>query len=212
MVKLIIWDLDGTLVNSLPSTYDAINDSIEHLVGRRLSPTEIRAHFGKAEDHILGKLVGDQHKAASFERYIEAIGQRVHEIVVFEGITEVLGEFEKKGVTMAICTGRSRRATEVLLQKLGFRALFSEIVAGDEVEHTKPHPEGLVRICRKAGISPAATIMIGDTTADILAGRAAGTKTAGCTWDELATREGLVEANPHYIVDHPRELLKLFSY
>lgn len=206
MLKLVIWDLDGTLVNSLPSTYEAINEATFDFLGRQLSREEIRVHFGRGEHHILSNLVGRSNADASYERYLNATTNRLKNIQPFEGVLEELQKVQSAGLSCAIFTGRSRRATDIILRNLDLNSKFTAIITDDDVSQHKPHPEGIYKICKDLKISPSNAVMIGDTPLDILAGRTAGALTIGCTWDEMAYRHTLEEANAWQIATHPQEL------
>ncbi|MBI3558541.1 MAG: HAD-IA family hydrolase [Deltaproteobacteria bacterium] len=213
MIKLVIWDLDGTLINSLPSTFAAMNDGIEARVGRRLSADELLANFGSTEDQVLARIVGTQHAQECYQKYVKSTEQRIREILPHQGILEVLDTLKAGNQQLSIFTGRARRTTDTILKNLSLEKYFSQVVAGDEVDRDKPHPEGVYKICKAAGISPSETLFVGDSHYDIASGRTAGSKTAAATWDVQAqrSREKLAAAMPSYFIAHPDELHELLQ-
>ncbi len=213
MIKLVIWDLDGTLINSLPTTFEAMNDGIEARTGRRLTPGELLANFGSAEVNVLGRIVGRQHAEECYQKYVASTERRIRDILLHPGIADSLDALRSAGTPLAIFTGRARRTTDIILKNLNLKQYFALIVAGDEVDHDKPHPEGIYKICKAAGIGPAETIFVGDSPYDIAAGRTAGAKTAAAIWDMMAqqNREKLSEAMPSHFIARPNELLTLLD-
>ena len=213
MIKLVIWDLDGTLINSLPSTFAAMNDGIEDRVGRRLTADEIVAHFGPTEVNVLAGIVGGAHAEECYLKYVASTEKRIREILPYPGITEVLDELKSGGYKMSIFTGRARRTSDIILKNLELEKYFSQVIAGDEVNHAKPHPEGVIKICKASGISPAETVFIGDSHYDIMAGRTAGVKTVAATWDMMAqrNRDKLSNANPSHFIASPNQLRALLG-
>lgn len=212
MSKLFIWDLDGTLIDSLPTTFAAINDGIEHLTRRRLEPHEIFAHFGGPEIDVVSKIVGPKHAEECHRRMVTSLERRLLEIRPFEGIISILSLLKSLDARLAIFTGRSRRTTDIVLSHLEMAGYFSCVIAGDEVMRHKPHPDGIHEICEKLGESPSDAVMIGDHPYDIMAGNAAGLgRTIGCEWGGIATREALLAAKPSCLAENPRQLEALLT-
>lgn len=211
MPKLVIWDLDGTLVDSLPATFAAFNDGLEPVLGRRLSPREIMAHFGPSELEIANKLVGPVHAERCYRRFLAAMADRIPEVSVYPGISETLRQLGDAGFTLAIFTGRARRGTEIILEHLELGGHFREVVTFDEVERPKPHPDGIQKILAAFDAAPSDAVMIGDSPMDMLAGRAAGVRTVGCTWDRMASRAALAEAQASHVIAAPTELAALLA-
>jgi len=207
-MRLVIWDLDGTLVNSLPSTLEAFNDGLQHFLGRRLSNAEIMAHFGQSEERILSKLVGEENGSECYRRVVESMSGRLSEIRPFDGIPDTVETLLREGHRLAICTGRGRKGTEFLLEHLGFASHFLKIVTADDVENPKPHPEGVMRICAELQTGVGEAVMVGDTVADVRAGRLGGIHAVGCAWDALADAEALGAAGASLVIREPRELLE----
>lgn len=206
--KLIIWDLDGTLVNSLPATYEAFNDGFEPYLGRRLSPLEIMSHFGASEEKIIAKLVGESSAEEACTRFRQSLARRMTEVVIYPEIVETLAHLGDLGYPLAIFTGRGRHGTEAILDHSGLRSHFRKIVTNTEVAKPKPDPEGIVVICEALGISATNSVMIGDSAMDIIAGHAVGAKTIGCVWDANTNRQALVEANAHHVFERPRHVVE----
>lgn len=211
MQKLIVWDLDGTLVNSLQTSFDAFNDGIEKYLGRRLSGEEILAQFTTSEDQVVARLVGEKHAAECYQVVRRIMAERLHQIEPFDGVRETLRELTDAGYRFGIFTGRGRPGTEAILRNLELDDHFVEVVTSSDVENHKPHPEGLYKVCKAAGVAPELAIMIGDSHFDMRAGRSAGARTVGCLWDKMANRSALVEAEARHLIESITELPRLLS-
>lgn len=206
MSKLIIWDLDGTLVNSMPVTFEAFNDGIEAFLGRRLLPSEIKKHFGPAEDEVVANIVGRENAAKCYEIVCQSLIERLQQIAPFDGIIEALEALKSKGHQSAIFTGRGRLGTDIILNHLSWQTRFDLIVTSNEVKNTKPHPEGIFQLCKKLNFDPHDAIMIGDSPLDVKAGKDAGAETLGCVWDTMANQDALIAAKPALVVTHPKDV------
>lgn len=206
MVNLIVWDLDGTLVNSLPTTIQAFSTGMEPFLGRLLTVEEFKSHMGASEEQMIRKIVGDEKAQACIKHVRKTMQRNMNRITLFEGIAETLSHFKEK-LPMAIFTGRGHYGTQSILNHLQIGKHFDFIVTSDDVANHKPHPEGLFKICEQFKVDPINTVMIGDSPLDILAGKKAGVKTIACTWSSvLGERDKLISAQPDYQAAHPLEI------
>src|SRR5262245_37376122 len=143
MIQGIIFDLDGTLVDSLGTTFAAFNRALEALGAPRRTPREIMAHFGGGEIRIFEKLLGSKAQAArailTYQAYIDAHKGRVP---LFAGVPELLHSLQAAGLPLAIFTGRGSETTEMILGSHGLRTHFVTVVCDDHVGQSKPSPEG----------------------------------------------------------------------
>lgn len=216
MSKLIIWDLDGTLIDSLPMTLEAFNDGIELHLGRRLTASEIMAHFGSSEDKVIASIIGAEAGAETAQRCYDRTRQsmidRLPQMTPFDGVTHALEKVRERGHRLALFTGRGRPGTDAILSHLKWRDLFELVMTTSELKNGKPHPEGILTICEKLSVSPSNTLMLGDSPLDMQAAQAAGARAIGCAWDRHANKKALAEARAFQILNHPSELLPLTEY
>jgi phosphoglycolate phosphatase/pyrophosphatase PpaX len=205
--ETVIFDLDGTLADTLPLIYEAFNAALQPIGGRRYGDAEIRALFGPPDNHIIRALVPEAENAAAFLRYVETY-EREHQRLVcaFHGIDDVLRAAAAAGIELGVVTGKSRQTALFTLEALGMLPVFGAVYAGDDVERQKPDPEAVFKILRDLGHSEGAPgAFIGDSAADVVAGRVAGLTTIAVTWGSPDHTE-LFAANPDVIVNDAQEL------
>jgi HAD superfamily hydrolase (TIGR01509 family) len=143
---------------------------------------------------------------ASFEEHYYATH---HEhLVAYDGIEELLSSIGGSGAGVGVVSLKPRRAGEIELDIIGLRKLVGVTVWGDDVARPKPEPEGVLRALEGLGADPRATLVIGDSPADIEMGRAAGTRTAAALWGG-SRRERLLGAGPDHSFESPAALLEL---
>ena len=143
-LDLVIWDLDGTLVHSLPATFAAFNAALEPRLGRVLSDAEILGYFGPPDQEIIAKLVGPERAEACYAEVLEHMVRNIRAMTVFDGVWDALNAVEALGLRNAIFTGRGRVSTDVILRELGLAQHFEMVVTNDDVQKNKPHPEGIL--------------------------------------------------------------------
>lgn len=180
----LIFDLDGTLADTLPLIYESFNDAFQPITGNVLTPEEIRGLFGPPDNYVIRNVLDPEHHDAAIERYVATYERRHRDLVeLFEGMAGLLGDLHAKGVKLAVVTGKSRNTALMTLDILGVLDRFDVVYAGDDVERQKPDPMALVMALNDlAHDDPASAAMIGDSAADVIAGRGAGVATIGVLW------------------------------
>lgn len=152
--RAVVFDLDGTLLDSLPLVLAAITHAIEPFGGPR--PTrDIFATLGGPPERFMPALLNDLSQVpeavARMERYHT---ENTHLIQSFAGAAELLDALGALGVRTAIWTGRDRKSTEALLVRHGLAEHFATVVCGDDLPTHKPDPAGLREILRRLGVPP----------------------------------------------------------
>ena len=206
-ISAVVFDLDGTLVDSLPLVLRSIAHAIEPFGPQR--PTmEIFARLGGPPERFLPGLIGgDQHVAEAMGRMDAFHRANQHLIEPFAGTVAALKNLRALGIELAIWTGRDRGSGESLLQLHGFQGLFSTIVYGDDLPTHKPDPAGLREILRRLAVPAAETVFIGDADVDVLGGVAAGVDTILIR--HARQIEESVSAQAWRMVDSPAEVFAL---
>jgi pyrophosphatase PpaX len=196
----LIFDLDGTLADTLPLIYESFNDAFVPITGKPLSPEEIRGLFGPPDNYVIRNVLEPEHHDEAIGRYVATYERRHRDLVdLFDGIADLLADAHASGIKLAVVTGKSRNTALMTLDILGVLDRFDVIYAGDDVERQKPDPMALIQALEDlAHDDPAHAAMIGDSAADVIAGKAAGVATIGVLWgvpdhaDLLATEPDTV--------------------
>jgi phosphoglycolate phosphatase len=182
-VRAVLFDLDGTLLDTAPDLAVAGNAMLSDLGRPAVSIDEVMRYIGKGIPRLIERLLTGSLDArsdeavlaaarASFERhYTVANGAAAR---LYPGVLEGLLAFGELGLPRACVTNKSGLFTRSLLERTGLAAHFELVVSGDTLARKKPDPMQLVYACERFGVAPAATLMIGDSMNDAQAARAAG--------------------------------------
>jgi HAD superfamily hydrolase (TIGR01509 family) len=211
MLKGIVFDLDGTLVDSLGVTLAGFNHALISMGGREHSPAEIMSHFGSGEDHIFAKLVGLDRAHQAYSIFQTYMNQHVNQVPLHAGVDELLENIRREKVPTSIFTGRSWNTTETILKHHDLLNSFITVIAHDHVDFPKPSPAGLHLALSRMNLRPEQVLFIGDSAMDIIASRAAGSQGVAALWDLLANREAIEPHQPHHWAEHPSEVWKIWK-
>jgi phosphoglycolate phosphatase len=211
MVKLIVYDLDGTLINSAKIVKDILNQmraeiGLQHLTIKRLVPW---LSMG-GEDLVANALeIPAEHIQSQLlkfrKRYAELI---TPEDSLYPGVKEVLSELSDQGYQLAICTNKPRGLAEKALKETQLHSFFAYLNAGDDLLHKKPHPENILSCLSYFGLSPQEAILVGDSKVDQALAMAA--KVAFVQYLP-GYDDGIELSNPQMKIDHHGELKNVIS-
>src|SRR4051812_2657142 len=174
--KSVVFDLDGTLVDSLPLVLRAFSHALAPFAPQ---PTmQIFAQLGGPPRRIFPALLGgDRHLPEAMTR-LEAFNRDHHHLIEpFVGVGVVLEKLRLRDVSLAIWTGRDRQSTEWLLQRHGLGDFFETVICGDDLPSHKPDPAGLNAILAELGARADDSLLVGDADVDVLGGAACGVDT-----------------------------------
>ncbi len=174
--RAVVFDLDGTLLDSLPLVLRAFTHALEPFGGR---PTmAMFAKLGGPPERIFSEFVEDPRQVpAALRRLDEFNRENQHLIVPFTGAAAVLGALRERGVALGVWTGRDRESTEFLLRIHGLSDQIGAVVCGDDLASHKPDSAGLNKILGQLGVPAAETLYMGDADVDVLGGSDAGVDT-----------------------------------
>ncbi len=177
----VVFDLDGTLIDSAGDIADALNTALRQSGLEPFSDAEVRLMVGGGArvlvERVLNvrELSGDaalaQRLYANFMEVYQTAS--VARTTVYDNGRELLGELRRQGIKLAICTNKPAGITEDVLAKLDLRGSFEVVVGGTDSRPKKPHPAMLLAALSALGVDPDYAVMIGDSAADVGAARAA---------------------------------------
>ena len=182
VLDLVIFDLDGTLMDSMPCLGDWLGRAIMEYCPRPIKQAEIAASYGPPEQGIVAKFVPAAQVQACLDRYFSIYKSEHSKVLAYPGITELLKELRRRGIATALCTGKGSKATYISLDHFGWRELLDVVVTGDDTKNFKPDPEGINLILGRLGADPRRTLFIGDTNADLGAAKSAGVLSGWAAW------------------------------
>ncbi|MGK5671582.1 HAD-IA family hydrolase [Micromonospora sp. URMC 106] len=205
-VRAVVLDLDGVLVDSLAVAREAFALAYAEVVGDGAAPVEEYCrHPGRYLPEVL-ELMG--LPAALAGPFVRESNRLAHRVTPVDGVPELLGTLRRRGIGLAVATGRSGVRARDLLGRLDLLPLVDHVVGSDEVPRPKPAPDIVRRALRLLGARPAEALMVGDAPSDLLSARAAGVVAVAALWGE-SDEEALRAAGPDVVLTRLDELLPL---
>ena len=209
--KGLVFDLDGTLINTLADIATAINLARADFALPSLADCEITSKVGNGMDYLVAQTlpVGDEQLTAARDRYAHHYWEHMlDQSKPHDGVRTVLDRFRERA--LGVVTNKPILQTEKLLKGLALRPYFNTVLGGDSLAEMKPHPLPLRHFMQEHGLAPEEVAIIGDGVNDVRAGKAAGILTIGVTFG-VATREQMAAEEPNYIIDHMDDLLGIIA-
>lgn len=203
-LKAVLFDLDGTLANTLPLCIQAFRSAIEPVIGNKLSDEEIIATFGPSEEGTIMALAPFRYEeclAAYLHHY-----ERSHSSYpdLFEGIRALLNELWATGMRLGLVTGKGAHSTQLSLQQFGLLDTFEVIETGSP--HGPRKAEALRDIIAKWNMEAEHAVYVGDAPSDIMAARAVGMPVVAAAWARTADEQALAALTPDYLAVTVSEL------
>ncbi len=183
VIEAVIFDFDGTLADTLPVCFLAFEGVFKKFDNRAVTTEEIIAMFGPSETGIIRKNLKNNKYEEAIELYYEIYRDQHSNIVQHnEEIKILLEHLKTNGYKLGIVTGKAKRSLDISLDCLGLKTFFDVIITGDDVELPKPDPEGIYKALEKLNVSHKEAVFLGDSEADIIAGKEANLLTIGVHW------------------------------
>lgn len=207
-LQCLIFDVDGTLVDNANLIIQLFQDLAKKYLGRKMSKEDVVSLWGPPGDEIFKSVFPSDVLAPAWEEFLI----RYNEIHPTKGFftTDQLNEMKTNVQYLAIFTGKSRKTMTLTLQKLGLTQIFDVILTGNDVERSKPYPDALYHIIGILHLNKNQTLFIGDSPLDVMAGKAAGIKTAAALWGTIEESK-LLGTLPDYVFKTPEEFMEFIS-
>ncbi|HSU16778.1 HAD family hydrolase [Longimicrobium sp.] len=216
--RAILFDLDGTLIDTWRLYGESYQRALEPFLGHRLTDEDVARLRPTSERGFLRELLGPERGDAchaEFRRHYEELHGALAD-GVYDGVREMLAALRSAGYPLGIVTGKGRHAWEVTEREMALGP-FAVVVTEDDAEAPKPDPRGLLAAAREMAVSPAEVVYVGDSTVDLEAGRAAGMRTAAVLWPKTGEGEAerfvnrIASLSPDWIFRHPADLTRTFA-
>lgn len=216
-VRAVLFDLDGTLIDSAPDLAAAA-DRMRLERGLPSLPFEqYRPMAGAGARGLLGVAFGitpqdpgyEELREEFFVNYESCMTQRTF---AFEGVPELISQLLDRGLAWGVVTNKSMRFAGPLTRAMKLFETASAVVGGDSTPHAKPHPAPLLEAARVMGMDPGHCIYVGDDERDVVAGKAAGMPTVAATYGYLGGNADCLRWGAHAQVADPLDLLGLLNF
>jgi phosphoglycolate phosphatase len=208
MLRLVAYDLDGTLIDSRADLADSVNAMLARMRLPEHDQGVVMGFVGEGMERLIRRSLGPVHE----DRYEEAApiwreeygACLLRKTRLYDGVEALL---EKPPGLRAVLTNKPGGFAREIVRGLGISDRFVQVIGGDE-RPRKPSPAGLLRLCRELEVQPSEALLVGDSGVDIATGKAAGVRTCGATWG-IGARASLASAD--YLCDTPAQVAGLLD-
>lgn len=215
VIKAVLFDLDGTLLDSAPDLVATLNhlrtglgltampiDHLSHFVSRG-APGLIKAGMPPCDDETF---------SLWYDSFLEHYKENsFNDSRPFEGVERLLSELTSRNIAWGIVTNKKESLSFPILEKTGWLTAASAVICGDTVAFCKPHPEPVLAACRTIGVDPENTLMVGDDRRDVEAGRRAGCRTAFASYGYADQQSQSVCVEGTALINAPQDILGLLE-
>jgi len=213
-MALIVFDLDGTLIDSAKDLAISMNATREHLNLAPLDPQLIYSFVGNGAAMLVKRALGpeagealNKTALAFFLKYYRA--HALEHTRFYDGVRELIDSLVAEGHTLAVLTNKPVKISLDILKALGVGPLFEPVYGGDSFPTKKPDPQGLLTILDETGTRAADAWMVGDSGVDVQTAKNAGVRSCGVLWGFQP--DGCRAENPDLLIEEPGQLFKFLS-
>ena len=212
--RLVMFDLDGTLVDSVPDLATAVDRMLAELGRPPAGLERVRQWVGNGARVLVRRAlaggldhsaVGEAETEQALARFLDIYADCHELITLYPGVHELLEALSTAAVELAVVTNKPERFVAPLLEQVGLGGYFRWIIGGDTLPQQKPDPAALLQVMRLAGVSQAQSLFVGDSRTDVLAARAAGVPCVAVSYGYNHGRP-VAEEEPQLVVDSMAEL------
>lgn len=198
----VLFDLDGTLIDTIPHILASFRYATEQVFGSALSDEELLYHVGIPLIEQMRLMTQDEAIAQRLVAVYREFNHRTHDQMakLYPGTIETLTWLESCGMTMGVVTSKGRPMATRGIELFGLSRFFETVVTADDVTKHKPDPCPVLHAAAQLGVAASDCVFIGDSPHDITAGNSAGSLTMGAVWG-VAGRERLAEASPDFMLE-----------
>ena len=204
----LIFDLDGTLIDSSDGVVEAVNYSLTQMGEAPQSAQRIKAYIGYPLEHMYPDFTSAPVDELHRHFQVKAAETVVSSTTVLPGVTETLNKLRSRGIPMAIATTKIRRHVDGIIDKLGWHEIFCATVGGDEVEQVKPDPSAFILALKRMQGIPEEVLVVGDTINDILAAQAVPMKVAAVA-SPFGGRQKVIDSGPDFYIESLSEIIDI---
>lgn len=215
LIKAVIFDLDGTIANTLYDLTDAVNHAAEKFGFKKRTVEEIRIIVGNGMRNLIERATDGAYNGQPVFEDILATFKAYYDIhfcdktVAYDGICDLIAELRARGIKTAVVTNKDQGVSRIIVNTLCGN-VFDIICGKVDGVPAKPDPTSTKMVMRELGVRPEECVFMGDSDVDIKTGIASGAHAVGETWG-FRDRELLLSVGAKNIIDHPSELLSIIG-
>ncbi|GIM30476.1 pyrophosphatase PpaX [Clostridium polyendosporum] len=210
MIKAVLFDLDGTLIDTNELIFNSFSHAFKSVLNMELPQKEITTMFGRPLKYSFEKYTQDklEEMIHSYRSYNEERHDNM--CFAFDGVKDMLGKLKEMGIKLAVVTSKRKVLAERGMKIAGIYEMFDIIVSPENTEKHKPEGEPALKACELLGVLPEEALMVGDSHLDILCGQNAGCKTCGVKYTTLQIKE-LEARKPDFFIDNPLDVISVIE-
>lgn len=215
MIKLVIFDLDGTLADTIPLAIKSFSKAASSYAGRTLTEKEIVETFGINEIGMMRAVLGKNCQAETLEKALTdyyKYYEEMHELecpALFSGVTDLLNYLKKKPLPVSLITGKCEKSCMISLHKFGIENIFDDVITGSE--HGNIKSENIKSLLQKYNLQASECFYVGDAVSDVTESQKAGVTCLSAAWSSTADKPALQKANHGNVFERICDLQKFFA-